>query len=127
MRSCYIVPIYNDQIMLQKRPNSYWGFFGGTKRKSETNLECAKREFEEETGIKPPSKLKRLLTYKRQCIIYYYFPSKKIRRIKSNKETSSFKWYTLKELSKIRLLKDLKPYHSSLVKRLKKIIDNPHP
>jgi 8-oxo-dGTP pyrophosphatase MutT (NUDIX family) len=113
--------------MLQKRPNSYWGFFGGTKRKGETNLECAKREFEEETGIKPPAKLKRLLTYKRQCIIYYYFSNKKIKRIKNNKETSSFKWYALKELPKIKLLKDLKPYYSSLVKRLKKIIDNPHP
>lgn len=48
----FIIPIYKNKILIHKKKQGKWGFFGGGANKDETYEACAKREFYEETGFK---------------------------------------------------------------------------
>jgi len=55
-KSCGIVPIFKDKIgflfLLVHHKGNHWAFPKGHKKEGETDLETAKRELFEETGIK---------------------------------------------------------------------------
>lgn len=56
IKSCGIIPFKRDKdtllfLLVKNREGGHWAFPKGRQKKNEMNMETAKREFSEETGI----------------------------------------------------------------------------
>jgi 8-oxo-dGTP pyrophosphatase MutT (NUDIX family)/predicted nucleotidyltransferase len=111
----------SKQVLLGKRSKtvtdpSVWAIIGGGRKKGETPIDTAKREFIEETGYKggfydfemlksQESKQKPLKYAVYICYLDYFKP-------RTNDETEKFQWYKIDELS------DVDPAHFGLTEIL---------
>ncbi len=102
----------NDKIyfLLLKYPN-YWGFPKGEKEENESEIETAKREIKEETGIED---LRFIFGFRREYEYYYFIEGKKVEKkavfflaetktkdVKISWEHESYKWAEFEEALKL--------------------------
>lgn len=109
-----------------------WGFPKGRKNINETNMDCAVREFKEETLIETSTEniIKNILPIKENVLgtnqidyrnIYYLTTNIKQewskKQLSYNNEVSKIQWMTLDEI-----IENLRPYYSEKINLAKKIL-----
>jgi len=103
----------NSLLMIKGVQSQLWGFPKGSSEVGETDIECAKRELYEETGIR--IKLDKRKTIKIYCRNYYLvegdFSSLKP-QIQDNSEIEDVKWVRTNKIIDLDLNSDVKLYLS---------------
>jgi 8-oxo-dGTP pyrophosphatase MutT (NUDIX family) len=117
-------------FLLLKYPN-YWGFPKGEKEENESEIETAKREIKEETGIE---ELKFIFGFKREYEYSYFLKGKKIEKkailflaetnqkdVKISWEHEDFKWAEYDEALKLLTYEEDKKSLKNAYEFLKKM------
>lgn len=115
--ACFIAPIRQGLLMVQKRHDETWGLFGGHRRNGENTRQCAIREFEEETGIHPRGRLKLLMRHG-PYTIFSLVSTQGYSRISKNNETLGFRWLEPNKLKTLNLTKAFVSYINSFINRI---------
>jgi 8-oxo-dGTP pyrophosphatase MutT (NUDIX family) len=105
------------RVLLQKRPNGQWSFFGGHIDKGEKPKKAGKREFREETGRKAP-KLKKLGTVGKAT--FYTYASPASFKVPPSSETKKAKWVKPSEIGDMKITNRTKKYLPHIQKWLGK-------
>lgn len=109
--NCYLVPFFDNKILVLKRKNGYWEFPGGGIEWGESPENAAKREALEEIGLEIENL--RLIgvtsaTYEKDgndkhSIYIVYMGTTKSKEVKISKEHDAFMWISVEELDYLRL------------------------
>mgnify|MGYP000138325449 CR=1 FL=1 len=120
--------VNNQHIALIKNVRAgFGGFPKGTIETNETALEAAKREVEEETGIKNISSLKKLGTYKRNAADgspvvlknhIFLFETMETKLNPSKKDALDAQWLLLNEVKDKLTLAEDKEFFQSIKKMI---------
>lgn len=103
----------DDHILIIKSRGLLWGFPKGTANQKETTMNCAKRELQEETGMRLNPKIKPKFVFKSHDTIYYGVTSKAridfndVKSIKDN-DSTGIGWINincLKQMIKDNIIK----------------------
>ncbi len=107
----YIVPKFNNKVLVLKRKNGIWEFPGGGIEWGETPEQSAEREFKEETSLVPKN-LQFLTitsaTYKKEekdkhSIYIVYSAECEHEKVILCKEHIEYRWLTIPELKFLKL------------------------
>jgi 8-oxo-dGTP pyrophosphatase MutT (NUDIX family) len=114
-RKFYVVPICKNMIMVQERSDGTWGLFGGKKNGNESGLDCAKREFFEETCVLINKEdLGEPMYFDSGvygiCGVYPFHVAERIMNVEANMETKGFSWVLLEDLEQLDLVEGFKGY-----------------
>ena len=120
----------NIYFLLLKYPN-YWGFPKGEKEGNESDIETAKREIKEETGIED---LKFIFGFRKEYEYSYFLKGKKINKkaifflaetnqkdVKISWEHEDYKWASYEEALKLLSYEDDKKILREAFEYLKKL------
>lgn len=118
--ACFIAPVHNNKVMLQKRPDKTWGLFGGHRERGENCFACALREFKEETGLHLGKGLgmgPKLHTHMMYgpYIIFRYDANTHFKPSNRCTETLGSDWFGLQDLKSLKLVKEFKLYLPSFI------------
>jgi len=98
-----IIPIHEGKILIQKRPEGVFGLFGGHSQRRENNVNCACREFFEETGQKiRPNSMK--IVGKSKNISFFHLNCTRKFHVYKNEETTDHKWVGKERLRSMKLM-----------------------
>lgn len=104
--------ILRDDIPTIPEPNK-WCLVGGQVDKGETFLEAVRREIKEEVNLSPKS-IKYLGKLKTSDTIFIFFlvdiTEKETEKIKIGNEGQKVQFFTIPEIKKLNLAKDIKLY-----------------